>query len=124
MKQLQERGDVVRYHGQIGRAQTHYTVDDYPLMRRIFAQDLWPILKEIVCFVFTHCRNLSVASLLLPVPLASMSHARVRANAFAQEKLRQRGIYVGAVPDLQPLEAPMQARQPRIDEFFQRAVQG
>jgi hypothetical protein len=50
MKQLQERGDAVRYHGQIGRSQTHYTVDDFPLMRRVFAEDLWPILKEIVCF--------------------------------------------------------------------------
>ena len=58
-------------------------------------------------------------------PLASMPHAHVRANAFAQEKLRQRGIYVAAAPDLQqPLEAPVQARQPRIDEFFPRAVQG
>ena len=51
MKQIQERGDAVRYHGQIGRAQTHYTVDDYPLMRRVFAEDLWPILQVIVCFV-------------------------------------------------------------------------
>ena len=40
MKQLQERGDAVRYHGQIGRAQTHYTVDDFPLMRRVFADRL------------------------------------------------------------------------------------
>ena len=42
---------------------------------------------------------------------------------FAEEKLRQRGVHVGAAPDLQqPLEAqPMQAR---IDEFFPRAVQG
>ena len=54
-----------------------------------------------------------------------MSHAHVRANAFAQEKLRQRGIYVGAAPDLQqPLEAPVQARQPRIEEFFPCAVLG
>ena len=51
MKQLQERGDSVRYHGQIGRYQTHYTVDDYGLMRRVFFEDLWPILQEIV-FVF------------------------------------------------------------------------
>ena len=29
-----------------------------------------------------------------------MSHTHVRANAFAQEKLRQRGIHVGAAPDL------------------------
>ena len=55
-----------------------------------------------------------------------MSHAHVRANAFAQEKLRQRGIYVGAAPDdlQQPLAAPVQARQPRIEEFFPRVVQG
>ena len=46
MKQLQERGDAARYHGQIGRSQTHYTVDDFPLMRRVFAEDLWPILQE------------------------------------------------------------------------------
>ena len=50
MKQLQERGDAVRYHGQIGRAQTHYTVDDFPLMRCVFAEHLWPILKEIVFY--------------------------------------------------------------------------
>ena len=54
MRQLQERGDAVRYHGQIGRSQTHYTVDDYPLMRRVFFEDLWPILQETVCFVFTY----------------------------------------------------------------------
>jgi hypothetical protein len=54
MKQLQERGGAVRYHGQIGRAQTHYTVDDHPLMRRVFFEDLWPILQEIVCFVFVY----------------------------------------------------------------------
>ena len=54
-----------------------------------------------------------------------MSHAHARANAFAQEKLRQRGIYVGAAPELQqPLEAPVQARQPRIEEFFPRVAQG
>ena len=47
---LSERGDAVQYHGQIGRSQTHYTVDDYPLMRRVFFEDLWPILQEIVCF--------------------------------------------------------------------------
>ena len=50
MKQLSERGDVVRDHGQIGRSQTHYTVDDYPLMRRVFFEDLWPILQEIVFY--------------------------------------------------------------------------
>ena len=54
-----------------------------------------------------------------------MSHAHVRANAFAQEKLHQRGIHVGAAPDLQqPSEAPVQARQPQIEEFFPRAAQG
>ena len=56
MKQLSERGDAVRYLGQIGRSQTHYTVDDYPLMRRVFAEDLWPILQDIVCFF---CHTLS-----------------------------------------------------------------
>ena len=50
MKQLQEQGGAVRYHGQIGRSQTHYTVDDFPLMRRVFAEHLWPILKEIVFY--------------------------------------------------------------------------
>ena len=49
MKQLQERGHAARYHGQIGRSQTHYTVEDYPLMRRVFS-DLWPILQDIVCY--------------------------------------------------------------------------
>ena len=52
MKQLSKRGDIVRYHGQIGRSQTHYTVDDHPLMRRVFAEDLWPVLQDLVCFVF------------------------------------------------------------------------
>ena len=52
-----------------------------------------------------------------------MPHAHMRANAFAQEKLRQRGVHVGLAPDVQqPLEAP--SRQPLIDEFFLRAVQG
>ena len=50
MKQLQARGDAVRYHGQIGRAQTHYTVEDFPLMRRVFCEDLWPMLQEFLCF--------------------------------------------------------------------------
>ena len=77
MKQLQERGDVARYHGQIGRSQTHYTVDDFPLMRRVLSEDLWPILQEIVlflCSVFV----LALYSLFLPVPPASMSHAQAR----------------------------------------------
>ena len=45
MKQLRERGDAARYHGQIGRAQSHYTVDDYPLMQSVFDESLWPILQ-------------------------------------------------------------------------------
>ena len=47
MKQLRERGDAARYHGQIGRSQTHYTVEDYPLMQQVFSENLWPILQEI-----------------------------------------------------------------------------
>ena len=62
MKQLQERGDAVRYHAQIGRSRTHYTDDDFPLMRRVFTEDLWPILKDVVLF-FTHCRCLSAVRL-------------------------------------------------------------
>ena len=50
MKQLQQQGGAVRYHGQIGRSQTHYTVDDFPLMRRVFAEDLWPVLQVFFCF--------------------------------------------------------------------------
>ena len=50
MKQLSERADAARYHGQIGRSQTHYTVDDHLLMRRVFFEDLWPILQEIALF--------------------------------------------------------------------------
>ena len=46
MKQLRERGDAARYHGQIGRSQTHYTVEDYPLMQQVFSESLWPILQE------------------------------------------------------------------------------
>ena len=72
-----------------------------------------------------HCRCLSAVPLCLLVPLASMSHAHMRAQAIAKEKLRQRGIHVGAAPDVQqPLEAAVQARQTRIDDFFPRAVQG
>ena len=33
--QASERGDAVRYHGWIGRSRIHYTIDDYPLMRRV-----------------------------------------------------------------------------------------
>ena len=84
MKQLQEQGGAVRYRGQIGRSQTHYTVEDFPLMRRVFAEDLWPILKEIVCFLCTTV-VLFFASLFVAVPLASMSHAHVRANALARK---------------------------------------
>ena len=62
MKRLQERGDAVRYHGQIGGSQTHYTVDDFPLMRRVFAEDLWPILKEF-CLFCMYCRCLSAVRL-------------------------------------------------------------
>ena len=125
MKQLQERGDAARYHGQIGRSQTHYTVDDYPLMRRVFAEDLWPILQETVCF--THCRCLSAVPLCFCLchSCSCLTHTRAQ-MLFAEEKLRQRGIHAGAAPGLQqPLEAqPVQARQPRIDEFFPRVVQG
>ena len=84
MKQLRERGDPARYHGQIGRSQTHYTVDDYPLMQRVFEESLWPIL---------------------------------------QEKLRQKGVRVGAAPAAQE-PAPMPARQPRIHEFFRNDGRG
>ena len=82
-KQLQELGNAGRYRGQIDRSQTHYTVEDYPLMRRVFAEDLWPILKEIVCFLYTTV-VLFFAALLVAVPLATMSQARVRANALAR----------------------------------------
>ena len=45
----------------------------------------------------------------------------MRARMFsAKEKVRQRGVFVGSATDVQP---PLQARQPRIDEFFRRAVQ-
>ena len=45
MKQLRERGGAASYHGQIGRSQTHYTVEDYPLMQQVFDESLWPILQ-------------------------------------------------------------------------------
>ena len=48
MKQLRERGDAARYHGQIGRSQTHYTVEDYPLMQQVFEENLWPILQALL----------------------------------------------------------------------------
>ena len=124
MKQLSERGDVVRYHGQIGRSQTHYTVDDYPLMRRVFAEDLWPILQEIAFVLHTVVILALFVSVSACVARVHVSHSRTR-MLFAEEKLRQRGIRAGAGPGLQqPLQAqPAQARQPRIDEFFPRAVQ-
>ena len=62
MKQLQEQGNADQYHEQIGRSRAHYTVDDFPLMRRVFTEDLWPILKDVVLF-FTHCRCLSAVRL-------------------------------------------------------------
>ena len=82
--------------------------------RRLFVLFLHTVVTLALC-----------PSLLLPVPLVVTSHMHKRANTIAEEKLRQRGIHVGAAPDLQqPLEAPVQARQPRIEEFFPRAVQG
>ena len=59
LKELQDSGRAVPYAGQLGRAQQHYTVDDTLLMNRVWAEDLWPVVRE---------------------------------------KLRQRGMIVGAVP--------------------------
>ena len=59
LKELQVRGQVVSYAGQLGRAQQHYTVNDKELMQKVWAEDLWPVIRE---------------------------------------KLRQRGVIVGAVP--------------------------
>ena len=101
MKQLQERGDAVRYHGQIGRSQTHYTVDDFPLMRRVFAEDLWPILKEIVCFLCTTvilvlCISVSACATRIHVTRARarelhvhmLAHAHTYAHAHAHAFVR------------------------------------
>ncbi len=45
-KLLQPRNEEVPFVGQIGRAQTYYTVCDRDLMKQVFEDDLWPILKE------------------------------------------------------------------------------
>ena len=58
MKQLRERGDAARYHGQIGRSQTHYTVEDYPLMRQVFGESLWPILQAPGTVIALVCNSL------------------------------------------------------------------
>ena len=78
LKRLQEQGGAVGCRGQIDRSQTHYTVEDFPLMRRVFAEDLWPILKEIDRFLCTTV-VLFFDTLFVAVPLASMSHAHERA---------------------------------------------
>ena len=80
MKQLQERGDAARYHGQIGRSQTHYTVDDYPLMRRVFFQDLWPILQEMFVLFCMHCRCLSAVPLCFRLCRSLSHHTRTSAR--------------------------------------------
>ena len=78
LKELQHRGQVVPYAGQLGRAQPHYTVDDKELMQTVWADDLWPIVRE---------------------------------------KLRQRGVIVGAVPPPGPA-ADNDPGQRGIASFF------
>ncbi len=111
MKQRRERGDPARYHGQIGRSQTHYTVEDYPLMRQVFAENLWPILQE------TALRTSDVA--LAPCCSKSCRFS----NRIREEKPRQKGVRVGAAPAAQE-PAPMPARQPCIHEFFRNDGHG
>ena len=78
LKELQVRGQAVPYAGQLGRAQQHYTVDDRELMQKVWAEDLWPVVRE---------------------------------------KLRQRGVIVGAVPPPDPI-ADNDPCQRGIDSFF------
>ena len=82
LKELQLRGQVVPYAGQLGRAQQHYTVDDKELMQKVWAQDLWPVVRE---------------------------------------KLRQRGLIVGAAPPPGPA-ADTDPGQRGIDSFFATKV--
>ena len=82
LKELQLRGQVVPYAGQLGRAQQHYTVDDKELMQKVWAQDLWPVVRE---------------------------------------KLRQRGLIVGAAPPPGPA-ADTDPGQGGIDSFFATKV--
>lgn len=46
LKDLQARGEVVPYAGQLGRAQQHYTIGDRELMQKVWAEDLWPVVRE------------------------------------------------------------------------------
>ena len=82
LKELQVRGRAVRYAGQLGRAQQHYTVDDKELMQKVWADDLWPVIRE---------------------------------------KLRQRGVIVGATPPSGPA-ADNDPGQPVIASFFAAKV--
>ena len=82
LKELQVRGRAVRDAGQLGRAQPHYTVDDKELMQKVWAEDLWPVIRE---------------------------------------KLRQRGVIVGATPPSGPA-ADGDSGQPGIASFFAAKV--
>ena len=78
LKELQCRGQVVPYAGQLGRAQQHYTMDDKELMQKVWTEDLWPVVRE---------------------------------------KLRQRGVIVGAAPPPGPA-ADSDPGQRGIASFF------
>ena len=82
LKELQDNGRSVPYAGQLGRAQQHYTVDDTLLMNRVWAEDLWPVVRE---------------------------------------KLRQRGVIVGAVPPPDPAADGDPRGQRDIASFFARS---
>ncbi len=79
MKQLREQGHAARYHGQIGRAQTHYTVEDYPLMQQVFEESLWPILQDTRTATF-----LALLQLMRCKPHVHRRNCARKASAWAQ----------------------------------------
>ena len=46
LKQIHTNGGRCLYSGQLGRAQSYYTVADKPIMEKCFREDLMPILLE------------------------------------------------------------------------------
>ena len=101
-----KEGGHSRVAGQSG--QLHYTAADLPLMRRVFAQDLWLVLKE-------RARP-SLARVRVWM--------RARALMRCQEKLLQKGL---AVPESSPSDGESPGTKPqrqhpqqRIDEMSRK----
>ena len=71
LKELQVGGQVVPYAGQLGRAQQHYTVNDKELMQKVWAEDLWPVIREKL-----RQRGVIVGAVSLPCPAADSDPAQ------------------------------------------------